>query len=148
MYTLETKEPYSLLNEPLIQQLLSLELPPEDYAIFGSGPMSAHRLKDFGHDLDLIARGAAWDKATELAQPEIAGLGGNVIKINDGAIEIFDGWAPGEWDINELINNADEIEGIRFVKLEEVLRWKVLMDRSKDKMHIQILKAFLNRNWI
>jgi len=34
--------------------------------------------------------------------------------------------------VNKLIDEAEEIDGIRFVRLEEFLRWKNLMGREKD----------------
>jgi predicted nucleotidyltransferase len=52
-------------SEKLLSLLKSLKLPTEDFAVFGSGPMYAHGIKELGHDLDLIARGVAWEKAKE-----------------------------------------------------------------------------------
>jgi len=34
--------------------------------------------------------------------------------------------------VDKLIDAAEEIDGIRFVRLAEVLRWKNLMGREKD----------------
>ena len=34
----------SLLTHRLIAKLVALDLPPDDYAVFGSGPLLAHRL--------------------------------------------------------------------------------------------------------
>jgi len=77
-----------ITSHPLIKKLLSLNLPSEDYAIFGSGPMFAHGIKDLSHDVDIIARGKALDKASK-------------IKFFDSQIEVFDNWGPGDWSIRE-----------------------------------------------
>ena len=34
-----------LANNPIFEKLISLKLLPEDYAVFGSGPMFAHGIK-------------------------------------------------------------------------------------------------------
>jgi hypothetical protein len=138
----ETQEMFPV--HPLIDALLSLELPSEDYAVFGSGPMYAHGLKDLGHDLDIVARGAAWEKAAEKGEIKITESGDDkVIELFDGFIEIFRSWAPGEWDIDALIDEAEEISGIRFVQLEKVLAWKKIKNRPKDAEHIALIEAYL-----
>jgi len=134
------------LNHPLITKLKSLNLPAEDYVIFASGPMYAHGLKDLSHDLDLVARGKAWKKACSINKPVDCSIGnGQVVELFDGEIEIFNSWEPGEWNIDELIDNADIVDGIRFGKLTDVLRWKRLMARPKDLEHIKLIENYLER---
>lgn len=131
-------------DTPLIQDLLSLDLPTEDYAIFGSGPMFAHGIKDLGHDIDILARGSAWEKAITLNKPKLSKLGfDQVVELFEGKIEIFDGWAPGEWDTDKLIDTADVIEGIRFISLENVVKWKKIIGREKDFEHIKMIENYL-----
>jgi hypothetical protein len=131
-----------LNDNPLIQQLLKFGLPPEDFAVFGSGPMMARGIKE-SHDLDIIARGAAWSLAQALGQQKKGGYGGNKIVLADGLIEIFDSWGPDEWDTDWLIDTAEVIEGIRFVTLQNVLKWKKLMGRPKDIEHIGLIETYL-----
>jgi hypothetical protein len=134
-------------DNDLIQKLLSLSLPAEDYAIFGSGPMFAHGIKDLNHDLDVIAKGMAWKKAGEIAPSIQTRLNiGRVIELFNGEIEIFNDWAPGSWNIDDLIDSAEIIEGIRFVGLENLLRWKKLMNRPKDWDHIKQIEEYLQNN--
>lgn len=128
-------------DHPLIKQLLALGLPPEDFAVFGSGPMLARGIKE-SHDLDLLARRAAWEKAAVGGTVDAA-YGGRKAVIGD--IEIFNGWGPGEWDIDGLIDGADVIDGIRFVTLQNVLKWKRSVGRPKDREHISLIEAYLNR---
>lgn len=58
----------SLKDNSLFKKLISLNLPTEDFAVFGSGPMFAYGLRKSIHDIDLIARGQAWEKAKTLGQ--------------------------------------------------------------------------------
>jgi|GEM_PF-1887196 len=62
-----------------------------------------------------------------------------------GDIEIFDRWFPGAgWNIDDLIDGADVVSGIRFVALQEVLAWKRAMKREKDSEHIRLIEAHLS----
>ena len=133
-----------LTQNPLFGQLAKLELPTADFAVFGSGPMYAYALREQIHDLDLIARGSAWKKAAILQAPVKPASGdGNVIRLFDDAIEIFDSWAPGEWDVNEVIDTAEVLQEIKFVTLANVLKWKKLMGREKDLTDIQKIEEYL-----
>jgi len=131
-----------LESNKLIDSLRQLNLPVEDFAIFGSGPMWAHGLREI-KDLDIVARGKAWERAATLQKSEPAKTVGRVIHFAEGQIEIFDAWGPGEWDIDELIDTAEEIEGLRFVKLANVLKWKHLMAREKDADDIKLIKEYM-----
>ena len=53
-------------------------------------------------------------------------------KIVIGKIEIFRDWLPW-FDINKLINSANIIKGLIFIKLKYVVKWKKAMNREKDK---------------
>ncbi|MBU1017394.1 hypothetical protein KJ678_04540 [Patescibacteria group bacterium] len=134
------------INNTLIKNLISLNLPSRDYAVFGSGPMFAAGIKELGHDIDLIARGKAWSIAEKLSVPKVTISGnGKVVTLFDERIEIFDNWTPGSWDIHQLIDQADIIDGIKFVKLSEVLKWKKIWHREKDIAHIKLIEQYLEK---
>ncbi len=133
-------------ENPLIKKLLSLNLPTDDYAIFGSGPLYAYGIIKNPRDLDVIARGEAWKKALKLGKPQKLPFGNKAINFFDGKIEIINAWAPGKWDIDELIDTAKIIEGIKFVNLKTVLKWKKRMARPKDLKHIKMIEKYLQEN--
>lgn len=133
----------SLRDHPLIQTLVMLDLPKNDFAVFGSGPLLAAGLVDQISDLDLVARGAAWEKAKTLGPVALTKSGFQVVSLCDGRIEVFDGWAPGDWNLGLLIDGAKIIEGIHFVTLAQVLYWKRLMNRPKDAEHIRLLQEHI-----
>jgi hypothetical protein len=144
-------EKIELIGNKLIQELQTLSLPTEDFAIFGNAPMAANGLMDFSKvsDLDVIARGSAWEKAksqssippkeTDLKFGDFLGFFPND---NEFDIQIYTGWPHGNWNIDELIDNADVIDGLRFVKLENVLKWKKTRNRPKDAEQIIILEEY------
>lgn len=134
----------NLSAHPIFNKLLSLELNPADYLVFGSTPMWLYGLKDLSGDVDILARGEAWAKATQLGKVETPASGASkVVRLFDGEIEIFDGWFPGEWDVDELIDNAIIVEGIGFASLENVLKWKKEFGREKDLEHARVIEEYL-----
>ncbi|MFF2750509.1 hypothetical protein ACFVVA_33840 [Kitasatospora sp. NPDC058048] len=133
-----------LSQHPLVQNLMSLHLPTRDYVVAGSGPLLAHGLKQDVGDLDIVARGRAWEIITALAPPVPAPSGhGRMALLFDGAIEAFDTWLPGTCERDELIEEAELIHGIPFSPLRRVLRWKQLYDRSKDRDDVVRIRKYL-----
>ncbi|MER7566457.1 hypothetical protein ABTZ93_26310 [Streptomyces sp. NPDC097941] len=133
-----------LSGHPLIRKLLSLNLPPKDYVIAGSGPLLAHGLRHAIGDLDLVARGAAWKLARGLADPVIAPSGcGHLVSLFQGSIEIFDRWLPGTSEPDAMIDGAEWIQGIPFSSLSEVLAWKERLNRAKDQEDIRLIRRHL-----
>ncbi len=118
-------------------------MPPGDYALAGSAPLYAHGLRPRLRDVDVVARGAAWDIAQKFEKPVRAPSGiGRVVRLGDGEIEIFDRWVAPEWPIDSLIDEAEIIDGIRFVSLRDSLAWKRYLHRTKDAADIRLLEAY------
>jgi hypothetical protein len=134
----------AFLASPLVARLLALRLPPDDYAVFGSGPMLAHDLKADVGDLDVLARGPAWAMAVTLGEPTPAPSGsGLMVELDGGSLQIFSAWTSADWDVDRLIDGAELIGGIRFVPLPLVLAWKRQSGRPKDLADIKLIEAHL-----
>lgn len=118
----------------------SLGLPEGDFALHGSAPLLAHGLVGEINDLDIVSRGAAWEYAKTMAPLE-QGQKDDVVRPRP-AVEIFDGWLGD--DANALIDEADLIDGVPFVPLEAVLRFKRRLNRPKDAEHIRLIEEFLS----
>ncbi|MEV5957679.1 hypothetical protein AB0M11_28595 [Streptomyces sp. NPDC051987] len=136
-----------LNKHPLIEKLRSLQLPLSDFVVAGSGPLLAHGLREDVGDLDVVARGAAWKLALDLADPVLAPSGhGQMVLLFEGSIEVFDRWLPDGKSPDELIADAEIIEGIPFCSLRDVFDWKVRSGRCKDRLDIELIKGYL-RNY-
>lgn len=134
----------ALSDVPLFREFLALGLPVEDYAVAGSGPLFARGFIEGVGDLDVVARGPAWEKAVAMGTVDEAPEAGvHRVVLLDGQIEILDGWYPEVWDIDELIENADVIDGIPFVRLDVVAWTKGRSRRPKDREHLRRLAAAL-----
>ncbi|MBA7632319.1 hypothetical protein ES703_39863 [subsurface metagenome] len=114
-------------------KLKKLNLPVDEYAVFGSGPLAIHGIRN-SEDIDIIVKTKLWDKLVKKYPQENKKL----IKI--GNLEVYKNWRPWFNDINKLIDNADIFNGIRFVKLKYVLVWKKAYNREKDKKDVQLIE--------
>ena len=135
---------HGLVEHPLIRRLLVLDLSADDHVVFGSGPLLAHGLRHRIGDLDVVARGAAWQRACALGVPAVGPLNGApMVHFWGGRIEVSREWISPEWDIDELIDKADVIGGVRFARLEHVLAYKASLRRPKDVADLDVLRAYL-----
>jgi hypothetical protein len=128
-------------NKELFKKAKDLQLPIGQYALFGSAPLGIRNLRDC-HDIDIIVTEDLWDKFKN-ENWEIITVNDDVQKLSKDDIEILKNWYPGEWNIKKLIEEAEIIDGLPFVKLEEVLKWKKLFNREKDQKDIKIIEEFL-----
>lgn len=118
--------------------LRSLDLSPQDFAVFGSGPLLVRGVIDRAGDLDVICRGAAWETVQGLG-PTIEQNGVPVVSLFDGLVTFGTRWAIGDFDVDRLIDTAEMIGGLPFVRLEHVAAYKRLADRPKDREHLRLL---------
>ena len=51
-------------------------------------------------------------------------------------LSIHTEWAIGDFDVDELIDTAEVIDGIPFVRLEHVVAYKRIASRDKDVEHL------------
>lgn len=132
----------------MIDSLIKLNLPLGKFAVFGSGPICIRGLRSW-HDVDLIVTREFFDtlKNNKLNWFfEISKSGSEKLTSSDKSIEVWKDWQPGDWDVNHLIRDSEIINGIPFVRLEEVLRWKKLRNSPKDILDVQLIESFLSSN--
>ena len=130
------------VQKSLFDALRSLGLPGGDYAVFGSGPLIVRGIIEAANDLDVVSRGAAWEKARE--DGELLTLkehGVDVVGFLGGAITVGTSWAYGDVDIDRLIDTAEAIDGLPFARLEHIVRYKKIAGRPKDLEHLRLLSA-------
>lgn len=121
-----------------LDEVKKLDLPSNEFAIFGSGPLAIRKLRE-ANDIDLIVKEILWKKLLKKYAPTEKG---NEIKI--GNVSIFHDW-PGFLEVESLIDEADIINGIRYVKLEKVLQWKQKRNFEKDRKDIELLEKNLKK---
>ena len=131
----------------LFETLKRLELPAGDYAVFGSGPLAARGLLSNPEDLDVLCRADAWQMVLRIA----ARRGVVVRRLAEyDAVEVveLDGlsfgtrWGIGHFDTDELIETAEWIDGLPFVRLEHVVTYKRIRRSERDREHLDLLAEF------
>jgi hypothetical protein len=130
----------------LFEKVKALDLPGNDFAIFGSGPLIARNIIPASNDLDVICRGLAWDKVKAMGTIEHLGdYDLDIVTMYDGQLTFGTRWGIGDFDTNELIDGAENIAGLPFVRLKHVAGYKKISRRPKDLEHLEALQAYLAR---
>jgi hypothetical protein len=128
------------LSCPYVRDLLSLNLNVDDFAFIGSAPLFARSWIEDPGDVDIVARASAWASAAELGEvTRVPDSEVRKLSLFDGKVEILDGWLPEYWSADEMIDGADIIYDLRFVRLEIIAKAKRLLSRPKDIKHLRII---------
>jgi hypothetical protein len=127
--------------EEVQDKVLALELPPYDYILFGSLPLLAHGLIQSANDIDILARGSAWEHAQTLAKAELAPMGEWRVSLGD--VEIYNAWLG--MDVDAMINRAVFVSDLPYADLRDVLAFKQKLNRPKDAEHIRLIQTVLAR---
>jgi hypothetical protein len=126
----------------LFDRLRQLDLPPQDYAIFGSGPLVVRHIIPSCHDLDVLCRREAWEIVKRRgALKYLPEYDVTVASLCDGAITFGTKWGIGNFDVNELIDTAEIIDSLPFVRLDHVVAYKIIRSSANDLLHLQALEA-------
>jgi hypothetical protein len=128
-------------SRPDVAKLLALGLPPDDFAIAGSGPLAVRGWIDDPRDIDVVARGIAWARACTYGTPEPAPYSDSLrVRLWQDSVEILNGWFPEKWTTDEVIDTADTIDGLRFVSLSIIICTKQMLSRPRDLLHLAVLR--------
>lgn len=66
--------------------------------------------------------------------------------LTQGEIGLFDTWAPGSWDVYELIHNAEMIDGVPYVQLSSVAEWKTIRNSPKDIRDLDLINEYKKKH--
>lgn len=130
-----------------LNELEKLNLPNDDFAIFGSAPLVIRNIKETNKDLDIIVKKSLWNElikkypvtiqVVENKQYEFIIIGN--IELSYTLIGV-NGINP-----KTIVDKADIISGYRFVKLEDVKFCKLCWNRDKDINDIKLIDQYLNK---
>ena len=131
-----------------LDELNALNLPKEEYALGGSAPLVVRGLKEINQDLDLLVTRKLWNALAKKAPIQIFENGtqrGEYISIgNIDFIKCLIGVSETETEL--VLNQAEVIEGYRFVTLEDVIKWKKILNRDKDLQTIRLIEEYLQKS--
>ncbi len=128
-------------NRDLFQRVKELGLPIGKYALFGSAPLGIRELRDC-RDVDIVVTKDLWNKYKKKNWEMKTMPHGSQYLYND-KIELWKDWGPGRWNVQKLINEAEIIDELPFVKLKYVVEWKKQNGREKDLKDIKTAEKLL-----
>lgn len=130
------------MTQELLEQVRDLGLPLGSFVLFGSAPMGVRGIREM-KDADILVTPEIFEDFRKKSDWvwEKKSSGSECLRC--GVLEMFSDWRPGEWNVATLIAEAEVIEGLPFVKLEDVKRWKQLRNSEKDKNDIQLIDCFM-----
>lgn len=127
----------------IFEEARKLCLPLGEYVIVGSGPLAAHGLRNF-NDVDLVVterifgqlRADGWEQTTG---PEDRPC------LKKDMYEVFKDLRCRDYrpETKRLIEEAEIIDGIPFLRLEELARFKKTIGREKDLRDVQLIETYL-----
>jgi len=129
----------SSLGDALLDHVRSLDLAAGDYAIFGSGPLIVRGIIEATNDLDIICRGEAWEQVRQVGEISSFDDENECVNLLEGRITFGITWKYGEFDLDQLIDTAEIIDGLPFVRLGHVIAYKEAANRPKDREHLAVL---------
>ncbi|MHB8831313.1 MAG: hypothetical protein ACYC44_04335 [Patescibacteria group bacterium] len=121
---------------PYLDELKQLNLPSKQYAIFGSGPLAIRGIRE-ARDVDVLVKKDLWDSLAKIYPPNEKGNG-----LMIGHVELFSKWEPFDLNVDELIDTAETIENLPFVRMEYVIEWKKHVSRDKDKKDLGLIEEY------
>ena len=120
-------------------KLTSLDISSTEPIIVGSGILDMLGIRP-SNDIDLLISKETFYK--------IAGHDHEILQRPDGSekIEVDDIELMYDWygkKVSDAAIKTTVIDGIKFMSIEEVRRWKALLDRSKDQADILLIDKYL-----
>ncbi|MFA5594544.1 MAG: hypothetical protein WDA15_04590 [Trueperaceae bacterium] len=128
----------------ILARLEELDLDPEHYVVHSTASLALRGVLAEAGDLDVVARGAAWEGALDLVRSGNATLDRGVtdqrVSLADD-VEIYDGWL-GE-SAASVIARAELVDGVPCAPISDVIAMKERLGRPKDQQHLELIRAYL-----
>ena len=138
-------------NSAKFEALKKHNLPADQYAITGSGPLGIRNLREIG-DIDIIVTQKLWDELAEKYGVTVTDAVNKIVFAGDN-IEAFRNYHQGPLNaeqkfhdapsIAERIAAAEIIDGLPFESLKHFLYYKRKMARDKDLKDVLAIETWL-----
>lgn len=130
----------------LFNRLKALDLASQDFAVFGSGPLAVRRIIEASNDLDVLCRRGAWDTVRKIGEIEyLPDYDVEIVKLGDCNVTFGTKWGIGAFDVDELIDTAEMIDGLPFVRMAHVIKYKTARASPKDMEHLKAVAEWRER---
>jgi hypothetical protein len=109
-----------------------MNIPKEDFVIYGSAPLVLRGLKEKNNDLDVLVKDSLWNK---LAAQYKENVKGDYIDVDGVSFANCKNDFFG--NIDNTLNKVDIIDGYRIMNLQETIKWK---EKTGVEKHINDAK--------
>lgn len=132
-------------GQEIIKRINELDLPVNSYVVFGSGPLAAASIRK-ANDIDIFSSSTLFHELEQRGWKKRLGINGKTILFNE-FFEVSDEWRFGEYNakLKDLLVTADYINGVPFVNIYELRKWKKLMNRDKDIRDVAAIDAYIRK---
>lgn len=123
-----------------LDEFFELKLPKDGYALFGSACLAIRGIRE-NNDIDILVKDELWEKLKKnrnLTGRETLEIGH--VEIGGSSNKVFN-----EPCIEQIIDEAEIIDGIRYAKLEHVLFFKKKRGKEKDLQDIKLIEDYLEK---
>lgn len=129
--------------EQIHARLEGLALAPANHVVHSSASLVLRGILQEAADVDVVARGRAWEQALALvAGGATLDRGRQDQRVSVGTdVEIYDGWL-GE-TAEAVVSRAELVAGVPCAPLADVIAMKERLDRPKDRAHLAAIRAYL-----
>ena len=138
------------MSETFADKVKALNLPLDQIIVIGSGILDQLGIRP-ASDIDLAASSDLMKKLSDGCNDWVENSDDNgrfyLVK-SDGSAEVWDGW---EFDgqvvsYDDLLDCAVEYDGVRFVNLEFLSRWKKWRSLEKDTQDVKLIDEWRANN--
>ena len=138
------------MSKTFADKVKALNLPLDQIIVIGSGILDQLGIRP-ASDIDLAASSDLMKKLSEESSDWIKKFDDNqrfyFVK-DDGSAEVWDGW---EFDgqvvsYDDLLDYAVEYDGVRFVDLKFLRKWKSWRGREKDVRDVELIDEWRANN--
>jgi len=138
------------MSETFADKVKALDLPLDQIIVIGSGILDQLGIRP-ASDIDLAASSDLMKKLSEESDDWSKKFGYNqrfyFVK-DDGSAEVWDGWDFDGQAVSydDLLDYAVKYDGVRFVDLEFLRKWKSWRGREKDVRDVELIDEWRANN--
>ena len=138
------------MSETFADKVKALNLPLDQIIVIGSGILDQLEIRP-AVDIDLAVSSDLMKKLSEESSDWIKKFDDNqrfyFIK-DDGSAEVWDGWDFDGQAVSydDLLDYAVKYDGVRFVDLEFLRKWKSWRGREKDVRDVELIDEWRANN--
>lgn len=135
--------------EEEIKKLKELDLPKSDFVVVGSGALAIRGIRG-SKDLDVVITPNLWSELIKKFKVTTDNEWGIETLSIDGQMEILNPkdsiYGNSEAvSFEDLLTQADEIDGIKYINLDHLKKVKAWLGREKDLKDIELIDEYLSK---